>query len=59
MLNNENQLNNILEALNNVCAMKDDYLALLKQLAMNNPSILKNANKKLSKVVKAPPVLKV
>ena len=48
MKNNDNKLNNILEALNNVCAMKDDYISLLQQLAVNNHSILKNTNQNLS-----------
>ena len=44
----ENQLNNILQALNTVCAMKEDYLSLLQQLAENNPSKLKNTQENLT-----------
>ena len=44
----ENQLNNILQALNSVCAMKEDYLSVLQQLAENNPSKLKNTQENLT-----------
>jgi len=44
----ENQLNNILQALNTVCAMKEDYLSLLQQLAENNPSKFKNTQENLT-----------